>query len=128
MSVEHEAVVGFRSDSHVLDKPALDALTGSLRAARAVESVAIAGYTDNRGRKAYNDWLADARVRAVRDWLIEHDVPAAHIETDKSNGLCCYIASNETPAGRARNRRVVVTIQAAAPAEVITRTEVSQRD
>lgn len=131
-AVEHNAVVTFRSDSHELDEHALDALAAVVRAARALRRVVLIGYTDDRGRKAYNDWLARARVEAVRDWLLDHGVPEDRFDADpaKSEGRCCYVATNATAAGRARNRRVAVTLLVADAdgREAMTHTGVARRD
>lgn len=131
-AVEHHTVVTFRSDSHELDEHALDALAAVVRAARALRRVVLIGYTDDRGRQAYNNWLARARVEAVRDWLLDHGVPEDHFDADpaKSEGRCCYVATNATPAGRARNRRVAVTLLVADAdgREAMTHTGVARRD
>ena len=55
--------------------------------------------------------LATARANVVRDHLrvrYPHLAPAVTLE---AQGACCYAASNETPAGRALNRRVEVVFE-----------------
>lgn len=130
--VEQDTVVTFRSDSHELDEHALDALAAIVREARAPRRVVLIGYTDDRGRQAYNNWLARARVEAVRDWLLDHGVPADRFDADpaKSEGRCCYVATNATPAGRARNRRVAVALLVvdADGHEAMTHTGIAARD
>jgi outer membrane protein OmpA-like peptidoglycan-associated protein len=75
---------------------------------RLSDLIVIAGRTDDRGSDASNQALALARGLAVRDHLLDLDpnLPA-RISID-ARGRCCYAATNESDAGRARNRRVEV--------------------
>jgi outer membrane protein OmpA-like peptidoglycan-associated protein len=70
--------------------------------------LSIAGYTDSVGSTRMNLSLSEARAGAVRDLLVAHGVPAARIEV-RGMGSMKPIASNETPEGRERNRRVEIT-------------------
>jgi len=65
----------------------------------------VAGYTDDRGGKAMNLKLSRARAAAVRQYLIKQGIAARRL-TAKGYGEAKPIASNQTPEGRARNRRV----------------------
>lgn len=73
--------------------------------------VTINGHTDNTGSRAINDKLSKERAQAVANYLIGKGVPSARMTT---NGLAydCPIASNDTPEGRAQNRRVEIYITA----------------
>lgn len=73
--------------------------------------VAITGYTDNTGSYAVNEKLSDQRANAVRNYLLECGVPANRL-TAKGIPMADYIASNDTPEGRALNRRVEITVYA----------------
>jgi OOP family OmpA-OmpF porin len=53
--------------------------------------------------------LSRERARAVRNSLIELGVDAGRIEA-RGYGETRPVADNTTPAGRARNRRVVFTV------------------
>ena len=66
--------------------------------------VLVTGYTDDIGPKAYNDWLARERAVAVARVLAEAGIDPGRIEV-RGEGKCCYVATNETREGRARNRR-----------------------
>lgn len=73
--------------------------------------IAISGRTDSLGPQQSNQLLATARANAVRDHLrarYPHLAPAVQLE---AQGACCYAASNETPQGRALNRRVEVVFE-----------------
>ncbi|MDL1913645.1 MAG: glycine zipper 2TM domain-containing protein [Bergeyella sp.] len=65
----------------------------------------IYGYTDNKGKAAYNLKLSERRADAVKTYLVSKGVAASRIQT-KGLGMADPIASNETDAGRAENRRV----------------------
>jgi len=67
--------------------------------------VELAGHTDNAGKPDYNARLSDARVNAVRGWLVGKGVKADRISA-KGYGDTQPIASNDSPEGRAKNRRV----------------------
>jgi len=67
---------------------------------------AIEGHTDNIGTDRYNDDLSTRRAAAVKDALVrDHGVDQAWLTT-AGFGERRPIESNDTLAGRARNRRV----------------------
>lgn len=67
--------------------------------------VEIQGHTDNVGTNEVNKKLSQDRADAVRTYLLRQKVPADRI-TSKGYGFDRPIASNETPEGQAKNRRV----------------------
>jgi outer membrane protein OmpA-like peptidoglycan-associated protein len=72
--------------------------------------ILVAGYTDNVGNPDSNLKLSTARAEAVRDWLIDASgIPATQFAI-QGYGDTRPIASNASPAGRARNRRVEITL------------------
>jgi outer membrane protein OmpA-like peptidoglycan-associated protein len=71
--------------------------------------VQIAGYTDNTGNEADNLALSRGRAEAVMSALRDHGAPAANI-TAEGFGSQNPIADNSTESGRARNRRVTLSI------------------
>ncbi|WP_414706726.1 OmpA family protein [Ralstonia sp. UBA689] len=72
--------------------------------------ILVAGYTDNVGSADSNLKLSIARAGAVRDWLIEASgIPATQFAI-QGYGDTRPIASDDTPEGRARNRRVEITL------------------
>ncbi len=70
----------------------------------------IDGYTDNTGNKDKNLKLSDDRANAVKQYFINKGISASRL-TAKGHGIANPIASNKTSAGRAKNRRVEITIQ-----------------
>ena len=84
---------------------ALQAITAVL-ARQPQRHVSIEGHTDNIGSEKYNDDLSAARAAAVKAALVsDFKIDASTIST-KGFGLRRPVESNETLAGRARNRRV----------------------
>ncbi len=65
----------------------------------------IAGYTDNTGDAAINLELSQRRAEAVRDALIKAGADPDMLLA-KGYGSADPIASNDTPEGRLRNRRI----------------------
>jgi outer membrane protein OmpA-like peptidoglycan-associated protein len=72
--------------------------------------IRIEGYTDASGNAAVNQSLSRKRAQAVRNALIANGVDGSRI-TAVGRGESNPIASNDTPAGRAKNRRVVVILE-----------------
>jgi outer membrane protein OmpA-like peptidoglycan-associated protein len=71
--------------------------------------VQIAGYTDNTGDESSNLALSRGRAEAVMDALRQNGAPAANM-TAQGYGSQNPIADNTTEAGRARNRRVTLSV------------------
>jgi OOP family OmpA-OmpF porin len=67
--------------------------------------VEIQGYTDNTGSNEYNLGLSQRRAEAVEKYLEGRGVDPDAISA-KGYGSANPVASNDTPAGRAQNRRV----------------------
>lgn len=76
-----------------------------------VRRIAISGRTDSVGPRQSNQWLATARANAVRDHLRSRHPHLAPAVTLEAQGACCFAASNETPQGRALNRRVEIAFE-----------------
>ncbi len=70
--------------------------------------VEISGHTDITGLYKKNLELSLKRANAVRDWLIKNGIDPARIIA-KGYGPDRPIASNETPEGRQKNRRIEFT-------------------
>ncbi|MFP3565131.1 OmpA family protein [Paraburkholderia sp. SIMBA_030] len=78
--------------------------------------VLVAGYTDNVGNPDSNLKLSVARAGAVRDWLVEvSGLPVTQFAI-QGYGDTRPIASNDSADGRARNRRVEITLVPDVPA------------
>ena len=71
--------------------------------------VDVLGHTDSTGSSAYNQTLSENRARTVANFLSSQGVSANRIRS-QGFGMTMPIASNDTPEGRARNRRVEIKI------------------
>jgi peptidoglycan-binding protein ArfA len=71
--------------------------------------VSVTGYTDNTGNDAINIPLSGNRAKSVADYLVSQGVVADRV-TSNGAGASQPIASNDTPEGRAQNRRVEITV------------------
>jgi OmpA-OmpF porin, OOP family len=69
----------------------------------------IEGHTDSRGSAAYNQGLSERRAQAVMQALTNSGIAANRL-TSRGYGETRPIASNDTDAGRAQNRRVTVVV------------------
>lgn len=87
-----------------LDKAAHDLLAGT------TASVIIEGFTDDIGSEEYNDRLGLRRAESVRDYLVERGVAPERLSV-VSFGESRPVATNDTPEGRAKNRRVELRIR-----------------
>jgi outer membrane protein OmpA-like peptidoglycan-associated protein len=67
--------------------------------------VVITGHTDNVGSQKYNQALSLKRAQSVKNWLVEKGIASNRMRT-VGRGFKEPVASNETDAGRAENRRI----------------------
>jgi outer membrane protein OmpA-like peptidoglycan-associated protein len=71
--------------------------------------VEVAGHTDSTGGADYNQALSERRARSVAAYLGSRGVRQARLIV-VGDGEQHPVASNDTPQGRAQNRRVELTI------------------
>jgi outer membrane protein OmpA-like peptidoglycan-associated protein len=69
----------------------------------------IEGHTDSVGSDEFNQQLSERRADSVRDFLIGQGVAGSAISA-RGFGKTQPVASNETPEGRQRNRRVELVV------------------
>ncbi len=69
----------------------------------------IEGHTDSVGGDDFNQQLSERRADSVRDFLAEQGVAGSSI-TARGFGKMQPVASNDTPEGRQRNRRVELVV------------------
>lgn len=72
--------------------------------------ITIAGHTDNEGDALTNTKLSQQRARAVAGWLFQQGISTDRIKTI-GYGERKPVASNDTEAGRAQNRRIEFIVQ-----------------
>lgn len=71
--------------------------------------VSIIGHTDSSGSDAVNNPLSLNRAASTRDYLVSRGVSASRITID-GRGSRQPLVSNDTPANRAKNRRVEIFV------------------
>lgn len=74
-------------------------------------NVQIYGFTDNTGSYAVNERVANGRADAVLTYLVNCGISPTRLSA-QGVPMANYIASNDTPEGRAQNRRVEIYITA----------------
>ena len=89
---------------------ALDTMVNQLKGDKKALWVEIEGHTDATGDKMMNEKLGLARAEAVKRYLYEHHQIPLHKINVISYGEEKPVAPNNTRAGRAQNRRVVVKV------------------
>lgn len=104
--------IEFDSGSPLLrdvDRPTLDRIADLLQKNPHVRLVEIHGHTDDGGEPDPNTLLSQQRAEAVRAYLVTKGVDANRLRT-RAFGKSVPIFPNDTPDGRARNRRVELRI------------------
>ena len=97
-----------RSDIQGNFAPILDRFAEGLRN-NPTAQVRIIGHTDSTGNDGINDPLSLARAESARNYLTQRGVNGARIQV-QGMGSRQPVASNDTPAGRAHNRRVEIYV------------------
>jgi OOP family OmpA-OmpF porin len=100
-------IIEFEAGSSVL-RPAGRGILDEMAAAllkMGGKKVEVIGHTDSQGTRDTNIVLSLARADAVRSYLAAKGVPPSLITTSGS-GPDRPVAANDTPDGRARNRRI----------------------
>lgn len=72
--------------------------------------ITVTGHTDSTGSEAYNQKLSQQRALAVASYLSSKGVAEQRLAAS-GYGEAFPIASNNTPTGRAQNRRVEVQLE-----------------
>jgi outer membrane protein OmpA-like peptidoglycan-associated protein len=99
--------VRFVGSSAIVDDSYADYLDHIATLAKSCPShkLILGGHTDRRGAAAFNQKLSDERANAVRDALIDRDVPEGRISAAGYGGERPYDPGN-SPEAYALNRRV----------------------
>lgn len=113
--VHFDADILFAVDSASLDQSSQEKLSefASVLVEYPKTAVVVQGHTDSTGSEEYNERLSERRATAVMNQLIGRGVDGSRI-TAIGYGESHPVASNETEAGRAQNRRVNVLLKAKA--------------
>ncbi len=111
VTFDNGILFGFNSSTLGKDaKASLDKFAASLLNNPQTD-VQIYGHTDNVGTRAANEKVSNARATEVQNYLTKAGVPKARL-TSQGLAFDYPVASNDTEAGRAQNRRVEIYITA----------------
>ena len=89
---------------------ALEELKGAMIDPNPAGRITVEGHTDNVGGDADNQRLSEARAQSVVRWLTQHGVPASRL-TAAGFGKTRPAYANDTPANRAKNRRIQIIVE-----------------
>jgi outer membrane protein OmpA-like peptidoglycan-associated protein len=101
----------FETNSYKLSKellPKLDSIATYLKKQPQAE-VNISGHTDNVGNEGYNLNLSSQRAEAVAEYFLDKGIAPEQVAF-AGFGSAQPIATNDTPEGRRKNRRVEIRI------------------
>ena len=103
--------VTFANDSAIIDPNSYERIKSYAKFLKehAIYSTDIIGYTSNTGSNKYNKELSTKRAIAVQKMIIEQGVPPLKVRA-QGRGQLNPIADNDTPEGRATNRRIEAEI------------------
>jgi outer membrane protein OmpA-like peptidoglycan-associated protein len=102
----------FDSGKSVLKSGSTKKLVNSLVGIKAKPGwlIVVSGHTDNTGNPQLNQTLSLKRAEAVRNWMRDTgDVPESCFAV-QGYGASRPVATNDTPEGRAQNRRVEISL------------------
>lgn len=104
---QEQLSIHFDTDRYDLTAKAKQVLSGFALSSSEVQigEITITGHTDNRASEAYNELLSLQRAKAVSDYLSVELGYQIQVNI-KHAGESAPVASNESAAGMAKNRRV----------------------
>ncbi|CAM3103223.1 sodium-type flagellar protein [Legionella steigerwaltii] len=107
-----ESVFHYNEDGRELTdeyKDQLRRIAAYVDADSQIQEIRVIGYADANGRKGYNNAISEDRARTVKKYLLKLGVAKEKLHVTWVGELY-PIARNDTDAGRAANRRVVITL------------------
>jgi outer membrane protein OmpA-like peptidoglycan-associated protein len=100
----------FASGSSALSPSAVASLRALFKSIGAKKTLRVEAHTDDQGPDAANLALSQKRADAVKKALVDAGIGGSRI-TAVGRGEAAPVADNATADGRARNRRVEITVQ-----------------
>jgi outer membrane protein OmpA-like peptidoglycan-associated protein len=104
-----------KSELLPIAKDRLNQVAKALKDMNDDQLASIEGFTDSRGNDDANMKLSQDRANAVMQHLIGQGVKAEKLRA-VGRGEGSPVASNDSPEGRANNRRVEIVVQSSAQA------------
>lgn len=97
----------------------LDQVAKALKDQGDLKPMVVEGYTDSVGSDTNNLKLSKDRAEAVRSYLVSRGMPSDKISS-VGKGKANPVAGNDTPDGRANNRRVEIVVGGTGGSQVST--------
>ena len=103
--------ITFDTDSSILKPIAIDSLGSVSQVVKEFDktNIIITGHTDNTGRASYNQLLSEKRAQSVANQMMNTGITHSRVAVN-GEGATHPLVSNNTPTGRAQNRRVEITL------------------
>lgn len=113
LKVTFDSGILFATNSSTLSDASKSALRNFATSLKANPDtyIKIVGHTDNTGKVDYNQILSEKRAKSVYDYLMMQGVSSDRMSYE-GKGIHQPVADNNTPEGRALNRRVEIVIMA----------------
>lgn len=110
ISLSAEALFDFdKSNLKPAGRKSLDGVISHINSKDDVQAIRVVGHTDSVGSDEYNQQLSLRRAASVKNYLAKGGIDTG-IMTMSGMGESQPIADNKTAEGRAKNRRVDVSI------------------
>lgn len=105
--------ITFATDSSDVKAEFMNTLQSVAKVVQEYENtlVTIEGHTDSTGSESYNQMLSEQRAASVAEVLLSSGVAFERVAAE-GYGELRPVASNDTSAGRAQNRRVEISLDA----------------
>ncbi len=113
IKITFDSGILFDTDSYVLKDPSKRDLEDLARVLNDYKdtNIMFGGHTDSRGTEKYNQELSEQRARSVAEFMAFIEVDPERM-TIVGYGENNPVATNDTPEGRQKNRRVEIAIWA----------------
>jgi outer membrane protein OmpA-like peptidoglycan-associated protein len=109
-SMHHVVTLLFESRSSRVGPAAAAALEGNAAALRVGQDpIIVDGHSDGAGSEEENQIVSEQRAEAVKSLLVEKGISVERVRC-VAYGKLRPVASNETPDGRSKNRRVEIKV------------------
>lgn len=105
--------IAFKTGSATIEResyPLLEGIAAAIKSLPAAQKIRVEGHTDNQGKRQNNVALSQKRAEAVVAQLVRSGIDRARLSA-QGFGPDRPRAKNNTPGGRAENRRVDFVIE-----------------